>query len=178
MFLLGSVSCTGHADVEHKWKKSPADPDKNKSKRESVMGEKGKVHFEAGDAPLALPIAPTAGVFPISPFGGCHLSGCCLSSAFSPHESVTAQGHLFKEMWRILASQDPPLCLPCQAASDMWCLATVRRQNGNGSLCTSDLRTVGCSVVLLQLCQNARTFHLHFEESAKTRARNKHQEYW
>lgn len=105
-------------------------------------------------------------------------AGCCLSSAFSPHESVTAQGHLFKEMWRILASQDPPLCLPCQAASDMWCLATVRRQNGNGSLCTSDLRTVGCSVVLLQLCQNARTFHLHFEESAKTRARNKHQEYW
>lgn len=110
--------------------------------------------------------------------GDCSGTGCCLSSAFSPHESVTAQGHLFKEMWRILASQDPPLCLPCQAASDMWCLATVRRQNGNGSLCTSDLRTVGCSVVLLQLCQNARTFHLHFEESAKTRARNKHQEYW
>ena len=34
------------------------------------MGEKGKVHFEAGDTLLALPIASTAGVFPISPFGG------------------------------------------------------------------------------------------------------------
>ena len=29
------------------------------------MGEKGKVHFEAGGALLALPIASTAGVFPI-----------------------------------------------------------------------------------------------------------------
>ena len=53
--------CRCGAQVE----KHPADPDKNKSKRESVMGEKGKVHFEAGDALLALPIASTAGVFPI-----------------------------------------------------------------------------------------------------------------
>ena len=30
------------------------------------MGEKGKVHFEAGDALLALPVASTAGEFLLS----------------------------------------------------------------------------------------------------------------
>lgn len=74
-------------------------------------------------------------------------AGCCLSSAFSPHESVMSQGYLLKELWRLLASRDPPLCLPCQAASDMQCLAILRRQNGNGPLCAGDLRAVGCDVV-------------------------------
>lgn len=37
--------------------KYPSDPEKNKSKRESGVGERGKVHLEAGDALLALPIA-------------------------------------------------------------------------------------------------------------------------
>ena len=34
------------------------------------MGERGKMHFEAGDTLLALPIASTTDVFPLSPFGG------------------------------------------------------------------------------------------------------------
>lgn len=34
------------------------------------MGEKGKVHFEAGDALQALPITFTTIVFLLSPFGG------------------------------------------------------------------------------------------------------------
>ena len=40
------------------------------------MGEKGKVHFETGDALLALPIASTADIFPISPFGGLSSLSC------------------------------------------------------------------------------------------------------
>ena len=50
--------------------KNPADPDKNKRKRESVMGEKGKVHFGAGDGLQALPLACTVDMFSLSPFGG------------------------------------------------------------------------------------------------------------
>lgn len=34
-------------------------PKENKSRREAVMGERGKVSFEAGDALLALPINTT-----------------------------------------------------------------------------------------------------------------------
>ena len=49
--------------------KNPEDPDKIKSRRESVMGEK-EVPSEAGDVLLALPIASTTDVFPLSPFGG------------------------------------------------------------------------------------------------------------
>jgi len=48
--------------------KYPADPEKNISGRESVVGERGNVHLEAGDSLLALPIASTANMFLLSPF--------------------------------------------------------------------------------------------------------------
>ena len=48
--------------------KYPSDPEKNKSKRESGVGERGKVHLEAGDALLALPIAFATTMFFISLF--------------------------------------------------------------------------------------------------------------
>ena len=47
------------------WGKHPADPENNPSRRGAAVGERGTVPFEAGDALLALPIASTAGVFPI-----------------------------------------------------------------------------------------------------------------
>jgi len=40
----------------------------NKSRRDAMVGTRGKVHFEARDALLALPIASTAGVVLLSPF--------------------------------------------------------------------------------------------------------------
>ena len=46
---MGSVSCTGHEDVYSTSGKNPSDPEKSKSRRESLVGERGKVHFEAGD---------------------------------------------------------------------------------------------------------------------------------
>ena len=36
--------------------KNVADPEKNNSRIEFMMGERGKVHFEAGDALLALAV--------------------------------------------------------------------------------------------------------------------------
>ena len=48
--------------------KNPADPRENKSRREAVVGERGKVPFEAGDALLALPIESTTSMFLLSPF--------------------------------------------------------------------------------------------------------------
>jgi len=49
-------------------KKKHSDPEKNKSRRKSVMGERGKMHFEAGDTLLALPIASTTSMFLLSLF--------------------------------------------------------------------------------------------------------------
>lgn len=46
--------------------KNPADPEKNKSRRESVVDR--KVHFEARDALMALPITSTTGMVLLSPF--------------------------------------------------------------------------------------------------------------
>ncbi|XP_031461552.1 uncharacterized protein LOC116236867 [Phasianus colchicus] len=51
-------------------KKNLADPEKNKSRRESAMGEKGKVIFEAGDALLALPFMSTTRMYLLCHFGG------------------------------------------------------------------------------------------------------------
>ena len=48
--------------------KKPADPQENKSRTEAVVGERGKEHFEAEDALLALPIESTAVMFLLSPF--------------------------------------------------------------------------------------------------------------
>lgn len=50
--------------------KNPAAPAENRSRREAVLGERQKVHFEAGDALLALPIKSTASMFLLSAFGG------------------------------------------------------------------------------------------------------------
>lgn len=58
-----------HALAMRMWStsgKNPEDPEKNKSRRESAVGERGKVPFEAGDALLALPIASTTGIFLLS----------------------------------------------------------------------------------------------------------------
>ena len=49
--------------------KYPSDPEKNKSKRESGVAERGKVHLEAGDALLALPIAFATTMFLSLSFG-------------------------------------------------------------------------------------------------------------
>lgn len=48
--------------------RNPADRGEDKSRREAVVGERVKVHFEAWDALLALPIECTAGMFLLSSF--------------------------------------------------------------------------------------------------------------
>jgi len=52
--------------VQHASGNNPADSEENKSRREAVVGERGKVHLEAGDALLALTNESTAGMFLLS----------------------------------------------------------------------------------------------------------------
>lgn len=54
--------------MRHENRKNPADPEKNRIRRESVVSERGKVHLEAGDTLLAVPIESTASMFLLSPF--------------------------------------------------------------------------------------------------------------
>jgi len=55
--------------VQHASRKNPTNPRENKIRREAVVGERGKVHFEAGDSLLALPIkSSTSTFFFCSPF--------------------------------------------------------------------------------------------------------------
>ena len=51
--------------VQHASGKNPGE---NKSRREAVVGKRGKVHFETGVTLLALPIESTTGTFLLSPF--------------------------------------------------------------------------------------------------------------
>jgi len=68
LFHLGSVSHVGPAGTACNGT-NPADPGENQSRRVAAVGMKGKVPLEAGDALLALPIASTADMFLLSPFG-------------------------------------------------------------------------------------------------------------
>ena len=53
---MGSVSCVGYSE----------DPVEDKSRRDAAVGEKGKVHFEAEDALLALSVESTTRMFLLS----------------------------------------------------------------------------------------------------------------
>ena len=54
--------------VQHASGENPADPGEDKSRREAVVGKSGKVHFEAVDSLLSLPIESTTSTFLCSPF--------------------------------------------------------------------------------------------------------------
>lgn len=83
---LGSVLCTGQAGTACNVT-SLVDPGENQRRREAVVGVKGKVPFEAGDALLVLPISSTASLVLLSSFSG-------LQSLKSQKLTV----HLFREV--------------------------------------------------------------------------------
>ena len=63
---LASVSRSGQADVVCQWIKAFRIQPKE-MRREAAVGETGEVPLEAGDAPLALPLASTGSTFLLSP---------------------------------------------------------------------------------------------------------------
>ena len=63
---LASVSCSGQADVVcQRIRAFRIQP--KEMRREAALGETGEVPLEAGDAPLALPLASTGSAFLLSP---------------------------------------------------------------------------------------------------------------
>lgn len=65
-----------HPEVWGFTSKQLQNPEKinNKSRREGAVRERGKVHFESGDALLTLPIESTARVSPHPAWHSVHLS--------------------------------------------------------------------------------------------------------
>jgi len=53
-------------------KKNPTDPEENESRKKAVVVvvERGKMHLNAGDTLLTLPVKSTTIMFLLSPFGG------------------------------------------------------------------------------------------------------------